>query len=109
MLMQEVDAKNFDRRNMPMAGVGPDAAQGVYGISVAAELVGTGVQHLRASEAPGLLAPERTEGGSGPGGGPHPRAAGAAPAATAPTTWTGCAASVTCSRRVSTSPASRWS
>ena len=64
MLMQEVDAKNFDRRNMPMAGVGPDAAQGVYGISVAAELVGTGVQNLRAYEARGLLEPERTEGGT---------------------------------------------
>jgi DNA-binding transcriptional MerR regulator len=42
----------------------PDAARGVYGISVAAELVGTGVQNLRAYEARGLLEPERTEGGT---------------------------------------------
>jgi MerR family transcriptional regulator/heat shock protein HspR len=42
----------------------PDDAQGVYGISVAAELVGTGVQNLRAYEARGLLEPERTQGGT---------------------------------------------
>jgi DNA-binding transcriptional MerR regulator len=36
----------------------------VYGISVAAELVGMGVQNLRAYEAHGLLEPERTEGGT---------------------------------------------
>jgi MerR family transcriptional regulator/heat shock protein HspR len=50
-----------------MAGTGrpePDPALGVYGISVAAELVGTGVQNLRAYEARGLLEPERTEGGT---------------------------------------------
>ena len=45
-------------------GPAPDAARGVYGISVAAELVGTGVQNLRAYEARGLLEPERTEGGT---------------------------------------------
>ena len=42
----------------------PDAARGVYGISVAAELSGMGVQNLRAYEARGLLEPERTEGGT---------------------------------------------
>src|SRR5579885_1609401 len=42
----------------------PDPARGVYGISVAAELVGTGVQNLRAYEARGLLEPDRTEGGT---------------------------------------------
>jgi len=47
-----------------MAPAGPDKARGVYGISVAAELVGTGVQNLRAYEARGLLDPERTEGGT---------------------------------------------
>jgi DNA-binding transcriptional MerR regulator len=36
----------------------------VYGISVAAELVGTGVQNLRAYEARGLLEPSRTDGGT---------------------------------------------
>ena len=45
-------------------GPKPDSARGVYGISVAAELVGTGVQNLRAYEARGLLEPERTEGGT---------------------------------------------
>lgn len=43
---------------------GPDAARGVYGISVAADLVGMGVQNLRAYEARGLLEPGRTEGGT---------------------------------------------
>jgi MerR family transcriptional regulator/heat shock protein HspR len=47
-----------------VAGAELDAARGVYGISVAAELVGTGVQNLRAYEARGLLEPERTEGGT---------------------------------------------
>ncbi|MDT4943116.1 MAG: MerR family transcriptional regulator, heat shock protein HspR [Pseudonocardiales bacterium] len=42
----------------------PDAGRGVYGISVAAELVGMGVQNLRLYEARGLLEPERTEGGT---------------------------------------------
>ena len=48
-----------------MAGpLRPDDERGVYGISVAAELVGTGVQNLRAYEARGLLEPERTDGGT---------------------------------------------
>lgn len=38
--------------------------RGVYGISVAAELVGMGVQNLRLYEARGLLEPQRTEGGT---------------------------------------------
>jgi len=47
-----------------MATTDPDRELGVYGISVAAELVGTGVQNLRAYEARGLLEPDRTEGGT---------------------------------------------
>jgi MerR family transcriptional regulator/heat shock protein HspR len=47
-----------------VAGTEPDSARGVYGISVAAELSGTGVQNLRAYEARGLLEPARTEGGT---------------------------------------------
>lgn len=47
-----------------MTGAQPDAARGVYGITVAAELVGTGVQNLRAYEAHGLLKPTRTQGGT---------------------------------------------
>ncbi len=42
----------------------PDGDRGVYGISVAAELVGIAVQNLRLYEARGLLEPERTEGGT---------------------------------------------
>lgn len=47
-----------------MAGPSPDGGRGVYGISVAAELVGMGVQTLRLYEARGLLEPERTDGGT---------------------------------------------
>src|SRR3954452_6600130 len=43
---------------------GPDATHGVYGISVAAELVGMGPQQLRAYESHGLVQPVRTEGGT---------------------------------------------
>jgi DNA-binding transcriptional MerR regulator len=41
-----------------------DPDQGVYGISVAAELVDMGVQNLRLYEARGLLEPDRTAGGT---------------------------------------------
>jgi DNA-binding transcriptional MerR regulator len=41
-----------------------DADRGVYGISVAAELVGMGVQTLRLYENRGLLEPDRTDGGT---------------------------------------------
>jgi DNA-binding transcriptional MerR regulator len=43
---------------------GPDPDRGVYGISVAAELVGMGAQTLRLYEARGLLDPDRTDGGT---------------------------------------------
>ena len=42
----------------------PERQRGVYGISVAAELVGMGVQKLRSYEARGLLEPVRTDGGT---------------------------------------------
>lgn len=42
----------------------PDRARGVFGISVAADLVGMGVQNLRLYETRGLLEPERTDGGT---------------------------------------------
>jgi MerR family transcriptional regulator, heat shock protein HspR len=42
----------------------PSAERGVYGISVAAELVGMGVQTLRLYETRGLLEPARTDGGT---------------------------------------------
>jgi MerR family transcriptional regulator/heat shock protein HspR len=41
-----------------------DADRGVYGISVAAELTGTGIQNIRMYEARGLLVPARTAGGT---------------------------------------------
>jgi DNA-binding transcriptional MerR regulator len=68
MLSQEVNTEKFPAEGRD-AVVGarppePDAARGVYGISVAAELVGTGVQNLRAYEARGLLEPQRTAGGT---------------------------------------------
>jgi len=47
-----------------MALPAPQGDRGVYGISVAAELVGMGVQNLRLYEARGLLEPERTAGGT---------------------------------------------
>ncbi len=40
------------------------SARAVYGISVAADLVGTGVQNLRVYERRGLLTPTRTDGGT---------------------------------------------
>lgn len=40
------------------------AATGVYGISVAADLVGLSIPALRLYEARRLLSPERTEGGT---------------------------------------------
>ncbi len=43
---------------------GAEDERGVYGISVAAGLVGTGVQNLRLYERRGLLEPSRTEGGT---------------------------------------------
>ena len=42
----------------------PDPAQGVYGISVAAGLVGMTPQALRLYEDRGLLLPDRTDGGT---------------------------------------------
>ena len=42
----------------------PDRSRGVYGISVAADLVGNAPQNLRLYEARGLVAPTRSEGGT---------------------------------------------
>lgn len=47
-----------------MAVPAPDSDRGVYGISVAADLVGMGAQNLRLYEARGLLEPKRTDGGT---------------------------------------------
>ncbi|MBT2584505.1 MerR family transcriptional regulator [Arthrobacter sp. ISL-95] len=45
-------------------GAGPAGSRGVYAISVAAELVGTGQQNIRQYERKGLLTPGRTDGGT---------------------------------------------
>jgi MerR family transcriptional regulator/heat shock protein HspR len=42
----------------------PEPSRGVYPISVAADLVGTGIQNLRAYEKRGLVSPDRTSGGT---------------------------------------------
>lgn len=47
-----------------MSQLPTDPARGVYGISVAADLVGTGIQNLRVYERRGLLSPQRTDGGT---------------------------------------------
>lgn len=41
-----------------------DPDRGVYGISVTAQLVGTGIQNLRLYERRGLLEPDRSTGGT---------------------------------------------
>jgi len=46
------------------SGPSREAGRGVYAISIAAELVGTGVQNLRVYERRGLLEPSRTGGGT---------------------------------------------
>lgn len=43
---------------------GHDSDRGVYGISVAADLVDMGAQNLRLYERRGLLEPDRTDGGT---------------------------------------------
>ncbi|MCF3139136.1 MerR family transcriptional regulator [Paenarthrobacter sp. AR 02] len=47
-----------------MGGADDRDARGVYAISVAAELVGTGQQNIRQYERKGLITPERTDGGT---------------------------------------------
>jgi DNA-binding transcriptional MerR regulator len=65
MLMQEGFSKFSGRREVTRVSLpSPDDERGVYGISVAAELVGMGVQNLRLYESRGLLDPERTDGGT---------------------------------------------
>jgi MerR family transcriptional regulator/heat shock protein HspR len=48
----------------PVPGGTPAPDQGVYGISVAAELSGAGAQSLRLYERHGLITPARSEGGT---------------------------------------------
>ncbi|HEU5486588.1 MAG TPA: MerR family transcriptional regulator [Microlunatus sp.] len=53
-----------DRPASTSSNAGPPPSQGVYGIGVTADLVGTGPQNIRAYEKAGLLTPDRTPGGS---------------------------------------------
>jgi MerR family transcriptional regulator/heat shock protein HspR len=66
MLVQAATGRKFERGKgrAAVAVPRPERERGVYGISVAAELVGTGAQNLRLYEARGLLEPERTGGGT---------------------------------------------
>jgi MerR family transcriptional regulator, heat shock protein HspR len=59
--VQEEGAEIFDKN---ATATHPDSDRGVYGISTAAELVGTGAQNLRLYETRGLLEPARTDGGT---------------------------------------------
>jgi MerR family transcriptional regulator/heat shock protein HspR len=52
------------QKSGPDASGDEDGEKGVYGISVTAEMVGTGVQNLRLYERKGLLEPSRTVGGT---------------------------------------------
>jgi MerR family transcriptional regulator, heat shock protein HspR len=47
-----------------MTSSAPDRGHAVYSISVAADLVGIGVQTLRLYERRGLIEPQRTDGGT---------------------------------------------
>ena len=53
----------MDSKDRPMKG-SIDRTRGVYGISVAAGLVGTAMQNLRVYERHGLLHPTRSAGGT---------------------------------------------
>ena len=59
-----VYCKHLPPKRVNVVSMMPGPAVGVFGISVAAELVGTGVQNLRAYERAGLLEPRRTPGGT---------------------------------------------
>jgi MerR family transcriptional regulator/heat shock protein HspR len=61
----EVDEPTPDEpRGEDLAVTDPEHERGVYGISVTAEMVGTGVQNLRLYERRGLLLPSRSAGGT---------------------------------------------
>lgn len=63
-----VGRKRLDRNFAMSPPAPPDpqigSSRGVYGISVAAELVGSAPQNLRLYEARGLLSPARSDGGT---------------------------------------------
>jgi DNA-binding transcriptional MerR regulator len=61
------DASGFaeiPKSRLPGSEERPDATLGLYGISVAAELVGSAPQNLRLYETRGLINPARSQGGT---------------------------------------------
>src|ERR1700683_3240909 len=54
----------FPKSRSPGSVERPDPNRGVYGISVAAELVGSAPQNLRLYETRGLVTPARSAGGT---------------------------------------------
>ena len=54
----------FPRSGSLGQGGRPDPSRGLYGISVAAELVGSAPQNLRLYETRGLISPSRSQGGT---------------------------------------------
>jgi MerR family transcriptional regulator, heat shock protein HspR len=61
------DASNFpkfSKGRSPAQHDHPESSRGLYGISVAAELVGSAPQNLRLYETRGLINPERSQGGT---------------------------------------------
>jgi MerR family transcriptional regulator/heat shock protein HspR len=55
---------NSEKDRAAAAGQAAEDDHGRYGIGVAAEMVGTGIQNLRLYERRGLLEPTRTAGGT---------------------------------------------
>ncbi len=64
MVAQVTTSGLDDERQASTGASAPGRSRGVYGISVAAELVGTAAQNLRLYETRGLLLPERSAGGT---------------------------------------------
>jgi DNA-binding transcriptional MerR regulator len=60
----EIQESGMTRRGRDDGPGRPPDSQGVYGIAVTSDLVGTGVQNLRAYEKAGLLDPARSTGGT---------------------------------------------
>jgi MerR family transcriptional regulator/heat shock protein HspR len=60
----QVVLANFSKRRSSVPAERPDANRGLYGISVAAELVGSAPQNLRLYETRGLINPARSQGGT---------------------------------------------
>lgn len=54
----------FSKGRTSVSADRPDATRGLYGISVAAELVGSAPQNLRLYESRGLISPARSQGGT---------------------------------------------